>query len=121
MPVWQQAKLKLGRTMAGLSGMSPEQACHYLQAFVSEQPAPNPDNTMSEILRLRFCADDIKTIYTESALAKGSPSSRQINEWIFNNTQLGILLRDIRSRNLEHEDSTRATVCGRMLIPGAYL
>jgi len=120
-PYWSRAQEILGRTLTGLSNLSVEQAADYLQRFDTANPAINPAVDQSDLLRMRYSADDIKTYYVEAALSTGSPSSVQIGDWFWRETIAANELRRIRSANLEHENATRARVCGRMLIPGARL
>ena len=120
-PYWYRAQETLGRTLTGLSNLPIEQAADYLQRFDTAAPAINPAADQSELLRLRFSADDIKTYYAEAALSTGVPSSMQIGDWFWNETIAANEFRRIRSDNLEHENATQAAVCGRMLIPGARL
>ncbi len=120
-PDWYRAQKCLGRTLIGLSNMPIEQAADFLQRFDTNNPAINPADDQSDLLRMRFCADDIKTYYIEVALSTGSPSSVQIGDWFWSGTTAARELLRIRESNLEHENKTRATVCARMLIPGARL
>jgi len=121
MPAWERAKTRFGRTLTGLSGLDVEQAADYLERFDTDNPAANPNDDMSDLLRMRFCADDIKTFFLEAAMADGSPSSRQIGDWFWGGTHASEALRRIRNQNLEHENGVRALVCGKLLIPGARL
>lgn len=126
-PHWSRAQEILGRTLTshtltGVSGMPIEQAAEYLQRFDTANPAINPNEDLSDLLRMRFCADDIKTYYVEVALSTaGSPNSAQIGDWFWSETIAANELRRIRSSNLEHENKARAAVCTRMLIPGTRL
>jgi len=121
MPAWEAAKSRFGRTLTGLSGLAPQQAADYLERFDTDNPAPNPNDDMSDLLRMRFCADDIKTFFAEAAMSEGSPSSRQVGDWFWGGTHASEALRRIRNKNLEHENSVRSLVCGKLLIPGARL
>ena len=103
--------------MVGLSGFDIEQAGDYLQRFDTDNPAPNPDDTLSDLLRLRFCADDIRAWYLQAALANGNPSRTQVETWFWENTRAAQELWRLYRDNHDHADSVRAAVCGRMLIP----
>jgi len=47
----------------------------------------------------RLAIDDLKAYYIESALAvRSSPSSEQLNNWIWNDTLLGKQMRELRHR-----------------------
>ena len=121
-PLWQSSVDKLGNTRTGLSQLSVEEAAGFLQRFADEVPLNNPDDTMSDILRMRFCADDIRSYYIEAALSGDThPSSKQIGDWFWNSTQAGKLLNRIRQQNLEHEQPRRQHVCSKFMVPGARL
>ena len=121
LPLWQRSVAQLGRSMTGLSGLPIETAADYLQRFDTDNPADNPGTDQSDLLRMRFSADDIKTFYAEAALANGSPGSEQIGDWFWSETHAAATLHRIRQQNLDSTDKLRATVCGRLLVPGARL
>jgi len=120
-PQWLKAVARLGRSMADLSGMPIEQVADYLERFDSNNPAPNPNDRMSDLLRLRYCADDIKAFYTEAALASGSPSSKQIGDWFWDQSRAADVLQRIRRQNINHATEIRARVCGFMIVPGTRI
>lgn len=120
MPFWQRLPQGSDSPMTGLSGLSLFDAADYLEKFVTESPAVNPNSELSDLMCLRFSADDIKTFYTQVAMFEGLPNSAQITDWFWNDTRAGETLRKIHDANLDHEDSKRATVCTNFLIPRAY-
>lgn len=120
-PLWLQAGQRLGRTMVGLSTMPIEQSVDYLERFFSDNPAANPADDMSDNLRMRFCADDIRTFYQEAALAAGNPTSTQIGDWFWGSSRAGQFLHRIRDENLQHDNVATASICGKFIVPGARL
>jgi len=119
MPAWEQAKARFGRSTTGLSGLAPREAADYLERFDTQSPASNPNDDMSDLLRMRFCADDVKAFFAEAAMAKGSPSSRQVGDWFWGSTRASAALRRIAQDNTSHENKVRALVCSKFLVPGA--
>lgn len=119
MPLWQRGVERFGRTMTGLGGLPIEAAADYIDRFGSDDPAPNPGDDLSDLLRMRFCADDLKIFYTEAALAEKNPGSDQIGDWFWSDTRAAATLNRIRLENMDSEDSTLAMVCGNLLVPGA--
>ncbi len=120
-PRWQQGCSRLGRTMVGLSGLPIEQAADYIARFDTDDPAVNPNDDFSDLLRLRFSADDVRTYMIEAALSEGSPSSQQIGEWLWSKTQVSSVFRHLREQNQDHEQAVRALIFGKMMVPGAWV
>jgi hypothetical protein len=60
---------------------------------------------MSRIARARFAIDDIKAYYLEAATAgAGHPSSFQLNEWFWEQTLAGAMIRNFQERARNSED-----------------
>jgi hypothetical protein len=103
-PCWQQIYDCQGGSTVGISGLSPEHAVEYVKAFHSDEPMPNPKG-MSRIARARFAIDDIKAYYLEAATAgAGHPSSFQLNEWFWEQTLAGAMIRSFQERARNSED-----------------
>lgn len=119
MPYWQRGVEKVGRTMTGLSAQPMETAADYLARFDTDDPAPNPGSDQSDLLRMRFCADDIRTFYAEAAFAEGDPDSEQIGDWFWSGTRAAQTLRRIRQQNMDDANKVRSLVCGKLIVPGA--
>ncbi len=109
-----------GRTTVGLSGFSTEQAGHWVAAYLRGAPPPAPNPQTSSILALRFAADDLKAYYTEAACAGAvAPSSRQLGDWLWQQTALGAALQSLRRTHLQSDDERLKTVAAMFLVPGA--
>ena len=127
--LWQQAhkagKLPCNRqqSVAGVSGLSIQGSFEWLNSLHQDKPLPahDSDQNITDMMRIRFCADDIKAYYAELAFAEGNPSSNQVGRWFWHHSKAGQVLRDIRQQNLESDNDLRAFVCGRLLVPGAWL
>jgi len=127
--LWDQAssagKLpsKRSQSISGVSGLSIRESFEWLHSLHEDKPFPAhaSDQNIADMMRTRFCADDIKTYYAELAFAGGNPASKQLGTWFWQQSQAGQALRDIRQANLESDNDLRAFVCGRLLVPGAWL
>ena len=104
LPIWQQAKNRLGKTTVGISGLPPESAVEYIERYHSDKPMPNPKG-MAKVSRARFAIDDIKAFYFEAAMAAGGhPSSYQLNDWFWKQTLAGSMLLDFQESARNSED-----------------
>jgi hypothetical protein len=59
---------------------------------------------MSAALALRFAIDDLKAFALEAGIARGSPSSKQLGDWLWNDTALGAGLQVLRRDCLAGDD-----------------
>jgi len=127
-PHWERWQKEQGFTRTGLCGMQMPTAADYVVRYNSDNPAPNVSDAplgnageeMSDILRFRFCIDDIKTYYLEAAMVDGHPSSYQLDEWFWKRTHMGRLISDLREQLLEQPELKARTVIDRLLVPGAW-
>lgn len=126
-PAYEGSRQKLGRTMVGSSRILPqelEQAVRYLVAYLAEQELATPQKPSDIGLTqyLRWCADDLKVFYQEAALfmqQEGSWSNRQLQDWLWQQTALGSLIRAVRNKISEQSNPTdKAIAFG--LIPRLY-
>jgi hypothetical protein len=116
MPIWQQARARLGRTTVGISGLAPETAVEFVARYLSPDPLPNPKG-MAPVSRVRFAIDDIKAFYLEAALAQGGhPSSQQLRDWFWSETLAGEMIREFQDRALA-SDSANLNAIASSLVP----
>jgi len=116
LPIWQQAKNRLGKTTVGISGLTPESAVEYIESFHSDKPMPNPKG-MAKVSRARFAIDDIKAFYFEAAMARGGhPSSHQLQEWFWKQTLAGTMLLDFQDM-ARHSDDKNLRLIADSLVP----
>lgn len=114
-PFWQQVRDHSGGSTIGISGLSPEQAVEYIRTFHSDEPMSNPKG-MSRIGRARFSIDDIKACYLEAATAgEGHPSSFQLNEWFWEQTLAGEMIRDFQERARTSEDKNLRLIASSLV------
>ena len=65
---------------------------------------------MSPPLALRFAIDDLKAFALEAALTPhGRPSSKQLGDWLWNETALGAGLQVLRRDGLASDDERLKT------------
>ena len=114
-PIWQRACRRLGRTTVGISGLEPEAAVEYLQRYHGDSPMPNPKG-MAPVARARFAVDDIKAFYLEAALAGGGhPSTRQLQDWLWQETLAGDLIREFQQQARLSDDSNLKLIAGSLV------
>jgi hypothetical protein len=116
---YQRAVAERGRTIVGLSGLSIGKAGRYIADWLRGQTLPSPSAEMSAPLTLRFAVDDLKACYIEVALAgSGRPSSKQIGDWLWNDTALGAAIFALRKEHLTSDDERLKAIAGLFLVPG---
>jgi hypothetical protein len=99
------------RSTVGLSGLSPAACGDYLAAWLRGRKLDSPVADMSPALALRFAIDDLKAFVLEAGLAPGgNPSSRQLGDWLWNQTVLGAALHLLRRQCLAGDDERVKTV-----------
>ena len=119
-PAYQRSRAERGRSTVGLSGLVPAEAAAYVAGWLRDPlPPPSPVADLSAVLCLRFAADDLKAYALEAGLAGGGrPSSRQLGDWLWNETATGAAIRDLRARLMAAEDERAKQMAGMVLVPG---
>ena len=118
-PAHERWLTRQGRTTIGLSGMSMPEIARYLAAWLSGLPPASPRDGFSPILALRFAVDDLKAYYLEAAAAEGKPSSRQLGDWLWNDTAAGKAIIALRALGLASDDDRLKAVLGNFMVPAA--
>ena len=101
-----------GRTTLGLTGIPParfEDVVRFLLGFAAGEDADLAGRPAAMPLPgfIRWCADDLKTLYFEGALAmKPAAGGDEIARWFWAETAMGQLLRRVRAR-LDASDDPR--------------
>ena len=114
-PLWQRVCERSGGSTIGISGLSPQQAVEYVRSFFSDEPMTNPKG-MSRVARARFAIDDIKAYYLEAATAgEGHPSCFQLNEWFWEQTLAGEMIRDFQDRARSSDDRNLRLIAGSLV------
>jgi hypothetical protein len=107
------------RTIVGLSGLSIGEAGRYMVSWLRGQAPVSPSAEMSAPLTLRFAVDDLKAAYIEVALSgSAKPSSKQLGDWLWNDTAAGAAIFALRSMHLTSDDERLKAIAGLFLVPG---
>jgi len=121
-PAYDRFCAKGGRTTVGLSGLAPPVAAEYLAAWLDGAAPASPVAELSPVLCLRFAADDLKAYALEAALAGDTrPSSRQLADWLWNETATGAALHRIRARLIADNDERGKLVGQMFLVPALHV
>ena len=116
---FRRAAKERGRTIVGLSGLSVGEAGRYMAGWLRGQTPESPSAEMSAPLTLRFAVDDLKAAYIEVALSgSATPSSKQLGDWLWNDTAAGAAIFALRSMYLASEDDRLKAIAGLFLVPG---
>jgi len=109
-------------TVVGLSGLSIGEAGRYMASWLRGQTPESPSSEMSAPLTLRFAVDDLKAAYIEVALSGSArPSSKQLGDWLWNDTVAGAAIFALRSMYLTSDDERLKAIAGLFLVPGVRI
>jgi hypothetical protein len=109
-----------GRTAVGLCGLSISECGRYVADWLCGKAPRSPREAFSEPLMLRFAVDDVKAYYLEAAAAgAGRPSSRQLGDWLWNETAAGTAIHALREACLASEDDRLKLIAGNFMVPAA--
>jgi hypothetical protein len=110
-PAYAQSCTRRERSTVGLSGLAPAQCGEYLATWLRGERPESPIADMSPGLALRFAIDDLKAFALEAALAPGGKSSsKQLGDWLWNDTALGASFQALRRDILAGDDERLKTV-----------
>ena len=111
-PWHNESRKRRGRTTVGISGATLEQIESLAALLADFATGAEPGD--GEIdwnhpmpMRLKFASDDLRAFYHEAATAQpgaGYPTDADLNDWLFNRTLLGSVLRQIVGRMRESDD-----------------
>jgi hypothetical protein len=105
------------RSTVGLSGLPPAECGAYVAAWLRGERPASPVADMSPGLALRFAIDDLKAFALEAALVPGTrPSSKQLGDWLWNETALGAGLQVLR-RTILAGDNERLKAAAAFFVP----
>lgn len=120
-PHYERALARFGRTTVGLADVPVESAAAFLAAYALDEGAERPRTGMAPASLMRFCADDVKAFYLEAAASgEGSPSSRQLMDWFWNETVAAQTIRAIMNGSASSTDKQRQMLGVKSIVPGAY-
>lgn len=109
-----------GRSTVGVSGLSPEQAARHIVSYLAEQPEGNTRPDLPPAATLKLACEDLRAFYTESAVSQpGNPTSREVSEWFWGQTQAGRLFLALPAVLARNQDKAIKMVGERMVVPYA--
>lgn len=111
---------EVGRSTCGVSGLELIEALRFVEGYPEAQRPPAQDG-VSDVMRLRFAADDLKAYYLEAAsISSARPSPRQLRDWLWNETKLGALLQAVRAKAESSGDEKFSLVGNKFVVPTDY-
>jgi len=109
-----------GRTTVGVSGLPIEGAADYVAEWLGGYAPDSPREGFSAPLELRFAVDDVKAYALEAAAAGAAkPSSRQLGDWLWNESATGAALHALRALLLNSDDPRLKLIAENFIVPGA--
>jgi hypothetical protein len=115
---YRRSVAERGRTTLGLSGLSVNEIGGYIGAWLRAKNPASPSPDMSAPLTLRFAVDDLKAYCLEAALAgPAKPSSKQLADWLWNETAAGAAILALRRAYREADDDRLKLIAGNFLVP----
>ena len=108
-----------GRTAIGLSGLSIADCGRYVADRLRGKAPASPREGFSAPLMLRFAVDDVKAYYLEVGAGAGKPSSRQLGDWLWNETAAGAAIHALRTACLASDDERLKLIAGNFMVPAA--
>ena len=116
----QRWMVQHGRSTVGLSGLAIAEAAHYVADWLRGKAPPSPRDGFSAPLILRFAVDDLKAYCLEAAAAgPAKPSSRQLGDWLWNETATGAALYALRDVLLTQDDERLRLIVANFMVPAA--
>jgi hypothetical protein len=111
-----------GRSTVGLSSLAIAEAARYVADWLRGKAPPSPRDGFSAPLILRFAVDDLKAYCLEAAGAGAAkPSSRQLGDWLWNETATGAALYALRDLLLTQEDERLRLIVANFMVPATRL
>ncbi len=108
------------RTTVGVSGMPIGECARYVADWLRGKAPESPREGFSAPLILRFAVDDVKAYCLEAAAAgTAKPSSRQLGDWLWNETATGAAIRALRAAQLTSEDERLKLIASNFIVPSA--
>ena len=120
-PWYDRARARRGRTSFGASGLEIEGVVDWLEGMLREEtPTTSPVDGLSVGDVTKLASEDLKAFYIEAATARpGDPPPRAIDDWFWEESAAGTLLRDLRTRLSDSEDGGLAIYARLTLVPQA--
>lgn len=108
------------RTTVGLSGLPIGECARYVADWLRGEVPPSSREGFSAPLILRFAVDDLKAFCLEAAAAgRAKPSSRQLGDWLWNETATGAAIQALRIALQASEDERLRLIVSNFMVPAA--
>jgi hypothetical protein len=119
-PSYRRWVAQHGRTTVGLSGLSIADCGRYIAGWLAGKAPPSPREGFSAPLLLRFAIDDVKAYCLEAAAAGATrPSSRQLGDWLWNESAAGAAIHALRAACLGDADERLKLIASNFMVPAA--
>lgn len=115
-PWYDESVRTLGRTSVGAGDLDIAQAADYAARFLEG----SPETGREAAVRLKYAIEDLKAFYSEAALARPGASSLEVADWLWNETALGRLMRQLASVLGDCGDADLAYFADNSLVPRKY-
>ena len=111
-----------GRSTVGLAGLAIPEAARYVADWLRGKAPPSPRDGFSAPLILRFAVDDLKAYLLEAAAAgPAKPSSRELGDWLWNETATGAALYALREMLLTQDDERLRLIVANFMVPAVRM
>jgi len=108
------------RSTVGLSGLPIGDCARYVAEWLRGKAPPSPRDGFSAPLILRFAVDDLKAYCLEAAAnGPAKPSSRQLGDWLWNETATGAAFYALRDLLLTQDDERLRLIVANFMVPAA--
>ena len=132
MPRYQEARRQRGRSTFGMSGATDDEIDKVVSFAIAvaegsgfedvPSAASGPNWRHAMPMLVRFVAEDLRAFYQEAVTSEGGsrpPSQREMHTWIFQETALGRLLKQIAQQITDHDDPRLRLMRG-FIIPEGF-
>jgi hypothetical protein len=108
------------RSTVGLSGLPIGDCARYVADWLRGKAPASPRDGFSAPLILRFAVDDLKAYCLEAAATgPAKPSSRQLGDWLWNETATGAAFYALRDLLLTQDDERLRLIVANFMVPAA--
>ena len=119
-PWYDEGVKSRGRTAFGVSGLELDDLGPFIAGFAVGNFSDNPRRELPLSATLRLAAEDLKAFYFTAALAesgKKAPGSTRINDWFWQQTAAGQVLKQVKEKCIESDDARLRAVGSFLLVP----
>jgi hypothetical protein len=117
-PWYAQALRRNGRTLARVSGLSPEAAGRFLATMIADSAGASFRADLDRASALRLVCEDLKAYYLEAvSVQPGARAAAEARKWLWSETMLGRAFFALRDACLASPDAELQRYGGKGLIP----